>query len=921
MWISTLKNKLLRMMGIKATEQSKLLWTFVLTFISGAVLCYISSLPIALFLSSYGSEQLPQIYLAVAFVSMGFGFAYAFLENRLTFKKLIIGLAFTLSLILTLLGTALIALSTPWIILILLIWVIMAYDLIEFCVWSIINRIYTMQQAKNSFGIIGGCQSIGGLTAGLIAPILVNWLGLKNLIMGTGFLALLMVFCMMVLINKTTVIEEEDEEEQQDDTDDQNVDAPSFKTIIHNKYILKIFALTAICIFAMYAVDLLFNTAAEARFPKEEELAGFLGVFFGLIDGVDLLVSVTIFGWLLKRLGIILTLFVLPTIGVILTLPITLLSNIPLLANIIFWLIVTLKLLEEGLRGSLTEMGNLLLLQPFQLKTRSYVQSKVDSIVLGFSTAFISIILIIISKTIGPSIWVLSLLGLVFFSLSVLILLTLKSDYIHAVGKAIASRFFERDKTLSLTKEDLVLLQRYLLSSHPDEVIYALNAIEQIDADEFSNSLNTVLESSNNVNVNQFIISKIKSHKLLNYYPVLLSFIADEKNEPVLIKALKSASDLNYDPIKAQVNALSTSSSLKLATAALIILLKQEHDPAIKLVAFNRVKEMSGAIDPKQRESAAYIISKAPEGLELELKKLCEDSDNNVRDEAYYAVLKLQQEKLYEDLIKNLKSVTIKTKFVSEFKKQINILQPLLEKHFVNLSYEAQVKSLKLITQIKDDVSKHFLEQCALSEDLRVRQIALNALTHFNKPLDADFLEALYKQINDETTYIKAQHHYLLSTPQVEVTELLTSVLNLKKQKAVTRLMLALSLYYDQKTMHKAQKGLKSLSEEEQGYAIELIDTLSESGHKKNITHLLIDVFLTEPKITPALNSEEFHQVLKDNLQYSENDSMSSLTCIACAYIVIKSAIKECTPEINALKRIDSPLIQETLDWLNTSTL
>ena len=58
MWIGTLWNKLLRFMRIKTTEQGKLLWTVTLTFLCGALLCYISSLPLALFLTHNGSAQL-----------------------------------------------------------------------------------------------------------------------------------------------------------------------------------------------------------------------------------------------------------------------------------------------------------------------------------------------------------------------------------------------------------------------------------------------------------------------------------------------------------------------------------------------------------------------------------------------------------------------------------------------------------------------------------------------------------------------------------------------------------------------------------------------------------------------------------------------------------------------------------------------
>lgn len=909
-------HKLLRRMGIKTSEQNKLIWTFILTFICGALLCYISSFPIALFLTHYGSEQLPQIYLAVALVSMGFGFAYAFFERHLSFNKLIIGLAFTLSAVLTLLGMALISLSNTWIILILLIWATMAYDLYDFCIWLLINRIYTMQQAKNAFGMIGGCQSIGGLTAGLASPFLLSYFGLNPLMIATGILAIVMVLVMLILLKKTSPVEEEIAEDEQI-LDEARIDEPSFKAILKNKYVLKMFSLFAFCIFAMYVVDLLFNTAAEARYPNEAELAGFLAVFFGLVDALDLLSSVFLFSWLLKRFGIILTLLILPSLGVMLSLPVTIFFNIPILANLVFWLIVTLKLFEESFRGSLTEMSNLLLLQPFPLKTRSFIQSKMDSIVLGFSTALISIVLIGVTKVFGSSIGILASLGLVFFILSILILLTFKSDYTQAVSQAIASRLFERDRRLSLSKEDFVLLNNYLLSSHPDEVIYALHFIEQVDAEAFSKSLTTVLQSSKNPDVHGFVIDKIKHYKLLSFYPQLLSYVEDESNEHLAINALTSAAYLDYAPIKKRVQEMSLSSSITLSSAALVIILNQENDSAIKKQAMQKVIDMANSTDPKQRAASALIISEAPGGFDNILKQLSQDVDDEVRSNALYAALRLQQFPLYDALFINFKSISLKPQFIAEFKKQIDILLPVLEKNFESLAEDVQIKILKLLGQLKADVTKNFIERHVFSSDFSLRHAALNSLAQFDHAFNPPFLKSLHQQINDEAAYIKTQHDYLLFIPKVECTELLISVLSLKMNRALDRLMQALGLYYDHKIINKAQKGLKSNKEEERGYAIELIDTQLNLEHKKNISPLLIDIFLTEQTMNESsLASESFYQVLKSNLSNTANSAIDHLTSIACAYIVIQASIHECRDELDALKSLDKPFIKETIDHL-----
>lgn len=692
--------KLLYIMGLKATDTIKVLWTFSLAFISGALLCYISSLPIALFLMNYGSEQLPFIYLAVAFLYTVFGFAYAFFERRFIFQRLIIGLAFIICFVLTLLGTALITLNSKIIIIFMLLWVILSYDLIEFCVWSVINNIYSIQQAKKSFGIIGSCQSLGGLTAGLTSPFLISLMGVHNLIACVAVLSLFLVFAMFFLLRQADNLQPDEEENATDNT-------PSFQTIKNNKYIIKIASLTALAIFAMYSVDLLFNFVAEDRYPDGEKLAGFLGVFFGLVDGVDLLCSMALYSWLLKRMGVVSTLFILPVVGFLISLPIALLSFIPLWVNGVFWLIVTLKLWEESVRTSLTEMSHLLLLQPFPLQMRSFVQSKLDSIVIGLSMAIISIVLILLGNTLGHSILALSLCGMLFFVLSISILLSLKVDYRRAVSAAIVGGELVRD-----------------------------------------------------------------------------------------------------NPV--------------------------------------------------------------PRGV----------------------------------------------RYAAEFKKHTNIPQILLEKLLYNFYFEMQSKGIQLLRHANEEVSQSFIQRCMRQKNRSLRYTALKMLSSFKAPYTPDFLKDLYQFIIDESQYIQIQHQYILLLPNDDDTRLLVNVLNLKRKRAIEHLMQAMVLYYDPKVIRKVQEGVMSLSEEERGYALELLDIVLEKNHKKNILPLFIDIYLTEHNNAVTFQSVALYQMLKNNLIYVEHDEMSALTCVASIYIVVKKSIDECIKEVRDLKTVKNSLIQETLEWL-----
>jgi hypothetical protein len=912
MFITKIRSKLLRLMEVKVADQSKVFWSLLLAFINGGLLCYISSFPIALFLTHYSSEQLPQIYLIVAGLSVCVGFIYTFFEYRVSFNTLAMSLTALIGIVLALLGLALVSISANWVILILLVWAILAYDLLDFSVWSVINRIYTIQQAKKSFGIIRGFQGAGGLIAGLASPLFIAFIGLKNLIICTGAAIILLPLITFMLIKTVGFVEEDVSEESESEN------LISIKSIVRNHYILKIFAFITLGIFFMYIVDILFNTAVEEHYPSEERLAGFLGVFFGLVDVLDLLCSVLLFGWLLKRVGLVFTLLAPPMLGMLVTIPIVLFSGVPVLVYLVFWLIISLKLIEEGLRASLSEMGGLLLLQPFPLKLRSFLQSKIDSIIVGFATALISILLIVITSVFGVSKELLSVLGLICLGLIITVLFSVKQEYIKALSKAISSRCFDRGQVLSLTKEDLHLLKSYLSSPYPDEVIYALSSIEQIDKAAFANALEEALKLKN-IAVDLFLISKIKEHRLMTYYPVLISFLEKSGDELVRVNALKCAAFLDYDQVQLIALQQMSKGSDDLSATALITVLHHEKQSAHLSKALELLHAMSNSTSESARSQSAYILGCiSQEGLMTLLKTLSEDTYDGVKDRAFHSILKAHQRSLYEILIKNITLSSINTEFLDDFKEEINYLLPLIEEHFNSLSYEAKARLLNILSQTVCTESRALIERCILDDDLPIKDIALKVLQEFDSPCEGDFLKALNQQILNEAHYLRRQHESIEVTPNLEYTTLLLNILERKKQLSLERLMRSLCLYYhhSKDNIKKAYKNLDKLDEEACGYAIELLDSSLNSDHKKIISPLLMTLFISDAPEAPELNSAGFQEVLKSNIQYKSGYPIDILSCIAASYVISKGSIQGYDKDIQVLKTVDSEFIQETINWL-----
>jgi MFS family permease len=912
--ILAIRSRFFKLLGINIQEKNKVYWSLFLVFSGGALQCYISAFPIAIFISIFGSKNLPQIYLAVAGFSILMGVLYSFFESRFKFNQLILGLICTIGTFLTMLSLGIIHWGDPWLVVLLLIWAILSYDLLDLAIWAILNRIYTLQQAKSSFGIIGGFQSLGGLIGGLLSPILVLFIRLEYLLLMLGVLTFVVMVIMFYLL-KNTDFQTEDLSEQ-DSFTPEIVDIEKqlkFKSFFKNRYVLKIFSLVTLGVFAMYTIDLLFNTAAEEKYPTDEALAAFMGIFYGLVDGLDLFTSVFVFNWFLKKFGLVPASFVLPTISLIIITPLLILLQVPGFFITVFWLITALKLFEECLRGSLSDMSILLLLQPFHPRVRSNLQAKIDSTIVGISTAIISLILILIASTIGVSTSLLAVLAMFFFIGQFLINLTLKNNYIDALSKAIAKRYYARGGSLKPTREDLLILKKYLNSNHPDEIIYALLIIEKIDKNTFVNALAHPLHSRSTFLV-EFTLDKIMQYHLNQYEAVLEKILKSHPVEEIQAKALFTLGHINYSKIKPTLAKFLKNPESILGLQALTLINQFESSKG-KIIVYETIMQMcKSPLREARRESARLIGVLNHDKFTALLNNLSVDKDEQVRVQALQSVIKLGYQELFDDVCKNIINIPLNLEILNDLKKHQDIFTKLIMNTFQYQSAPCKIKYLHILKHYNNLDAQNFIKTLIFTEKSMVKQLSLTMLVDMKFPYDEKFYKNLSQEILTETSFLRTQYEYLLTIPQLELTQLLTNIISSKLKLSSKRLILSLAIYYDNATIMKVRDGLEQIRENERDYAIELLHSSLEADHKKVIIPLFMKIYLNKTDVKFQVRSE-FVQVLREHLQPNIEDNFDLATLLASIYIVMHGEYPELNDELHKLSSHPSPIIQETLAW------
>lgn len=188
---------------------------------------------------------------------------------------------------------------------------------LNMALWGVAGTIYDTRQSKRLYPIFNAGRILGAVIGGLNAGGLVGWMGAQNLILVWAALLIPVVWLSRVLLSaKKSAATTSTLRRRQ---------VPIFQEmqqgyqIVRGSTLLRWISVAAILSAALFfSVALIFSEAAATKFPNENELANFLGVFNGVSAAAAFLVSTFLAHRIYARVGVmnaILALFVVYLIG------------------------------------------------------------------------------------------------------------------------------------------------------------------------------------------------------------------------------------------------------------------------------------------------------------------------------------------------------------------------------------------------------------------------------------------------------------------------------------------------------------------------------------------------------------------------------------------------------------------------------
>ncbi|MDB2562485.1 MFS transporter [Sulfurimonas sp.] len=887
--------------SIERVEVLPLTLLFFHSFLNGVALVFFETTANTLFLMEYDTGTLPYVYILTALVSVIFGYFYTKLEDNVTVTKLLrITMLFVIAVIFFFL--VLIKYSDSKL---AYMGIMVSKDL----VWMFIGMefgiltgmIFNIRQGKRLFGLLMSGEILAGILGGLSISVILNYIDTINLLfISTLTLAASFILLNYILNKYPDRFLEEDEEEELEGSN------TSYTSMLKNKYYVLFFAVSILSFFIFYLIDYLFYYHVEANITDEKELASFFGVFYAVLNIVNLFSSLFISGTMLSRYGVIFGIMAIPLLAIIGTSSLIVTAMLSL--GIGFIILITVKLLNEVLDISILNPTFKILYQSIPVKQRMKVLAFRETIIEPLSMGLAGVLLLGISLLEGVEVvyYVLIVMSVVWITLGKM----LKEHYVLALEKLLTQREVFSDEFF-LEGIDVNILLHGIKSDNDIEVIYCLDSLIKVEYENIDLVLKALL-SHQSVKVRLSTLEYIDQLQRDTLSDDLNLRIDIEKNVEVLNKVLQLYCKFGAIDAIERLSKFVENKDILIQEGAIIGLLQFAGIDGV-LVAGKVLNNLFESNDKTDKLRALNILAhmRVPSFYQ-QLKESLNNDDAEIKITTIKVIGNLKVKKLIPDLLKNLefdvyRNVTVETLI----KFQSKIFDDLVDYFKDATSLNSKYALIKVFSKMNTEKANKFL--------LHLAKDSLLCDEVFQRLFNSNFISKSETLIEDLILNEIAKILYYLN-----VIELLDEhkfpnsylVVGELVSKKIENIFLILGFYYSKEIILQSILNYQNNSKDTRAYTVEVIDNMLSQSTKKIVLPILEDV--SNEKKLSSYSSELFSNV-KEEQEFIHDvlsDEKSPLILIlSVVYELGKNQDNTYISKLEVLRKNVNPEIKQTATW------
>jgi AAA family ATP:ADP antiporter len=915
-------NILTALLNIKPGEEKKVGLNLLQSIFFGFPRLFTLTAASALFLEKFSASNLPYIYLASSIVIPFTGFIHLYFEKRISFIRLqsstLLALSFVSCAFLILLWIS----DAWWVPAALLIWIEVEWVLTDIIFWGTTNQLFTVRQGKRLFGLIGIGAKLTVIVGGLLIPFLVSFIGTRNLLF-LSIAGLIFGFINLNYINKTFQPKSVVPTKKQHAKGAETID--SFFSLFKIKYIVLIFLFYALFTRTVfYFVDNVFYYQINNVYPNAEQLASFMGIFLAISGFISLLFRAFISGRWMTRFNLLINMLSYPILlGVSAALIIVVGHYFPNETILLFWLAIIAKVIEKLFGGAITSPTYQTLYQPLPPERRNRVRTMTEMVVGPLWGIGASVFLLLLTKyieltTVGLSI----VLLIILFIWGIICFLTIL-EYRKALTTSLNRKGLIGSE---LTLDDscsFQIFEKGLKSHRPEEVLYSLKLLEDMEAPEFKTVLFDLVTHPK-PQVRQGVYQSIERLGSEAYFKTLKKQLTVEKQPQALAALLRALAASGETETFEEVEAIDliepylNDTRLEVRQSAMVaVLLYCGLEGAVKVGNF--LMNLQQSSKSEEREFFANVLGQVGVSTFYRgLVPLLKDKEINVRKAALIAASRLKNLKLWPFVIENLKLPQVREEAVKALINAKEPAFPALESAYQVHSAKIRYQIIHIYGKIKgQDAIIQLLKKLNETENQNLLSEILWSLYLCDYKLTTGADKSIIEKfIKEESSYGLKVVNAQISLGKRDELSLLDSALNDELEKTHKRIFLLLSFSYDSEVILKIWNNYQAAQAEKRDMAIELFENIVSPQHKRLIKPVL-DLGVQDT----CQNSElplKCVECLKEML--SKPEIWNNPWIIACAIDVTAKMSKEEHQEyISPLANSPNKLVRDTAQYVSQS--
>jgi len=879
---SGLLQRLAQAAGIREGEGEAFSLLFGQSFFLGIALITYYSSANALFLSHFSAQKLPYVYIAAAAIIIITGLVFLRLQSTLPFSTLLIGNLGLMFITITVLRLLLLGSDARWIYFIILVWVRVLWVLGNLGLWTLAGRLFTSRQGKRLFSLImaGGVFSI--ILVGFLNSSLILWLGTPNLLWITS--ASLLASLWLLIITARRFQNELIPREKDSLTVHKDEHTPG-QSIFRDRYIWFIFLFTTLSTIGTYVLDYAFIGQAGAKLTDADQLGKFFGNYMGISTLVTLIVLLVVSNRFFSRFGVRGGLLVDPVLVAIGTIAVILLSAFPDTANIIFWVVVAVKMSDEVTVVAMNNTSVRIMYQPLSQRTRSRVQTAVESVIAPLSMGISGILLLLFTKfwnlTPLQAVYILAVILVGWLLMGIL----LGRQYYGALQKALDKRYLD-DSEIDIFAESSgkAILEKYIQSDNHRDVLFAIELLAEHNPEVLDVEFPKLLVHSD-TSVRRAAIHHLnpQDENTLGQLEVLIQ----DRDQPATIRAaaLQRIGSLKHDAALLTLSPFLTDPNMELRRAATIGALQSNTLEGI-LEAGGLLVSAQNNPSAEDRCFAAQVMGAVGNTwFYKNLLPLLNDKEPHVRLEALRACRNVHHPQLWPLVVAALPAEDTRHE----------ALKALIAGGEGALPFIADALHQAAPTPVACDLIRacgqiggarvnQILQELISIPRERVRTEVLRVLTRNQYQADSDMRIEVIKQIDAEITSLGQLAHLIIELEKQpsDNTRPLLSILNQMIARNRMRIIDLLAMIYDAQDILRVQKNLSSNQKEKHANATEILDVMLSQDRKlrervmpiivaQTTTDLLKLAYIKHPVSDGELEEQLHAMYIQDDLQIRNN--------------------------------------------------